>query len=196
MEIPDTLNNFLKPLLFTQPVDEKELPANLSRQFSSIVSHYQNKRGNSLLFAGGSAPENAFAASLLGKHVARDVYRIDLSAAASSHLGETEKNLLQVFEFSEQHSFILLIDEADSLFSKRSNIRSDDERYANLEISYLLKRIAAYPGLVIITTNARDDLDDTLLRAVPWQIDLSHPVARRRLPLWQRFFNRFRKQKL
>lgn len=187
MEIPDTLNIFLKPLLLTQPVDEKQLPANLSRQFRSIISHFQNKRGNTLLFVGGSASENASAATLLAKYVGREVYRIDLSAVASRHLGDTEKHLLQVFEFADKQHFVLFFDEADSLFGKAAKTRSDDDRYANLDLAYLLKRIAAYPGLVVITTDAHDDLDEALLRAAPWQIDLSHSV-RQPLPWWRRVF--------
>lgn len=187
MDIPETIDNFLKPLLIAQPVDKKQLPENLPRQLDSIISHFQNKRGNVILFIGGSATENVLAATLLAKKLGKDVYRLDLLDSASRHLGETEKHLLQVFEFAAQHSFVLLIDEADSLFSKRAGNRSADDRLANLEIAYLLKRIAAYPGMVVFTTNAHDKLDDSLLRAVPWQINLSHHASRR-LSWWQRIF--------
>jgi len=190
MEIPETIDNFLKPLRLTRSIDEKQLPANLSRQFSSIISHYQNKRGNIILFMGGSTAENVPAVHLLAKQVGQDVYRIDLSDTASRNLGETEKNLLQVFDFATQHGFVLLIDEADSLFSKRADIRSSEDRFANLEIAYLLKRIAAYPGLVVFTTNAHDDLDDTLLRAALWQINLGRPGSRKKLSFWQRLFHK------
>lgn len=192
MEIPETIDNFLKPLRLTQSVDEKQLPANLSRQFSSIISHYQNKRGNIILFSGGSTAENALAVNLLAKQVGQVVYRIDLADAASRHLGDTEKNLLQVFEFAAQHGFVLLIDEADSLFSKHADVRPSDDRFANLEIDYLLKRIAVYPGLVVFTTNAHDDLDDTLLSAALWQLNLGagQPGSRKKLSFWQRLFHK------
>lgn len=190
MEIPDTIANFLKPLLLTQAVDEKQLPANLSRQLDSIISHFQNKRGNIVLFSNGSVSEDVFAASLLSRQIGREVYRVDLSAVADRHLGETEKHLLRVFEFAAQHRFTLFFDEADSLFSKRTDIRSADNRLANLTIAYLLKRIDAYPGMVVFTTNAHDELDDTLLRAVPWQIDLGHSEPRRHVAWWQRLFKR------
>ncbi len=190
MEIPDTIANFLKPLLLTQPADKKQLPENLPRQLDSIISHFQNKRGNIVLFNNGSVSENVLAVSLLSRHIGREVYRVDLSAVADRHLGETEKHLLQVFEFAAQHGFTLFFDEADSLFSKRTDIRSADNRLANLTIAYLLKRIAVYPGMVVFTTNAHDELDDTLLRAMPWQIDLSHSEPRRHVSWWQRFFKR------
>ncbi len=186
MDIPETIDNFLKPLPLAQPADRKQLPENLPRQLDSIISHFQNKRGNVILFTGGSATENVLATTLLAKQLGKDVYRLDLLDSASRHLGETEKHLLQVFEFAAQHGFVLLIDEADSLFSKRAS-RSADDRLANLDIAYLLKRIESYPGMVVFTSNARDELDDSLLRAVPWQIDLSHHVSRR-LSWWQRVF--------
>jgi len=188
MDIPETIDNFLKPLPLTSPADKKQLPENLPRQLDSIISHYQNNRGNVILFTGGSAAENVLATTLLAKRLGKDVYRLDLVDSASRHLGETEKHLLQVFEFAGQHGFVLLIDEADILFSKRRDIQPTDERFANLEINYLLKRIAAYPGMVVFTTNAHDDLDETLLRAMPWQIDLSHAKSRRHLSWWQRLF--------
>jgi len=190
MEIPDTIASFLKPLLPTQPADKKQLPENLPRQLDSIISHFQNKRGNIVLFNNGSVSENVLAVSLLSRHIGREVYRVDLSAVADRHLGETEKHLLRVFEFAAQHGFALFFDEADSLFSKRTDMRSADNRLANPTIAYLLKRIAAYPGMVVFTTNARDELDDTLLRAMPWQIDLGHSESRRHVSWWQRLFKR------
>lgn len=182
----ETLNSFLKPLVLIRPVGEKQLPANLSRQLGSIVHHFKNKRGNTVLFTGNSNSESNSAASLLGKQIGRDVYRIDLSAVASEHLGETEKNLLQIFEDAEKHCFILLFDEVQCLFGKHAGIRSCDDIYANLDMAYLLKRIEAYSGLVIFTTSSRDDLDEALLRAVPWRIDLSRAVVRKDIPWWRR----------
>ncbi len=190
MEIPDTLDNFLKPLRLTLPIDKKQLPPNLPRQLRSIVSHFQNDRGNTIMFTGGSADENVLAAGLLASQLGKELYRINLSVTASRHLGETEKNLLQVFEFVDQHGFVLLIDEVDALFGKDAD--AEDERYANLEIAYLLKRIAAYSGMVVITSKAPDELDAGLLRAIPWQIDLSHHASRP-LSLWQRFIRIFSK---
>ncbi len=190
MEIPDTIHSFLKPLLLSQPVDEKQLPPNLSRQFASIINHFQNNRGNILLLTDASSAIFASAADLLAKLTGTKVYSVDLFAVASNHLGDTEKHLLQIFEFVEQHHLTLLFNEVDSLFNKRTNIRSDDEHYVNLDINYLLKRIEAYPGLVIFTTNAHDDLDDVLLLAALWQIDLSQTGSAKKLSFWQRLFNR------
>jgi len=181
MDIPETIDNFLKPLPLTPPADKNQLPENLPRQLDSIISHFQNNRGNVILFTGGSVADNVLATTLLAKKLGKDMYRLDLLDSASRHLGETEKHLLQVFEFAAQHGFVLLIDEADSLFNKRTGNRSEDDRLANLDIAYLLKRIAAYPGMVVFTSNAHDELDDSLLRAVPWQIDLNHAKARRHL---------------
>ncbi len=188
MDTTEPVNNFLKRLDTTPSLDDKQLPENLSRQLNTIVSHFQNKAGNIVLFSSASTPKNEFAAGLLGKLVNRDIYCVDLSAVASQHIGETEKKLLQIFDFSEQNHFILFFDEADSLFSKRTKAHSDNDRFANLDINYLLKRMQAYPELVIFTTNARDNLDDTLLRTARWQLDLDHH-AEKPLPLWQRIFN-------
>lgn len=190
MDIPESLNAYLKPVLLTQPVDDMQLPSGLERKFSSVVNHFQNKRGNLVLFYGASASENAFAACLLAKRVQRDVYRLDLSAAASSHIGDTEKHLLNIFEFAREQGFVLLIDEVDSLFSQRSGIHTDDARYGNLDLNYLLRRFSEYPEFIIVTTNSRDNLDKTLLREIPWQVNLEQPKKQSNLPFWQRFFRR------
>lgn len=193
MEIPDNINNFLKPLAL-HSVDEKQLPPNLSRQLGTVVHHFQNNRGNIVLFANASDAKNNYVASLLGKHTHRDVYRVDLSSASSKHVGETEKNLLQVFEFADEHGFILLFDDVDNFFGKRIDIYANGGRYANLDIDYLLKRIEAYSGMVIFTTNALENLDDRLLRALPWRIDLTRTASSLHTSLSHRLFYWLRKR--
>ncbi len=195
MLIPDTLSHFLKPLVLSSPADEKQLPSNLPRQLSSIINHFQNKKGNIVMFTAASPSANTAAANLLGKQTSTDICCIDLSMVVSKYLGETEKNLLQIFEFAQQHRFTLLFDEVDSVFGKRTDVRDSHDDYANLEVGYLLHRIEAYSGLAIMTTNMQNNLDDALLRAVPWQIDPGKVDLPRPVPWWQKFFNWFRKRK-
>ena len=194
MEIPDTVDTCLTPLAPSLLADRKLLPSNLSRQFDSVLDHFRNNSGNIVLFTGASAFAFTAAANLLGERAGRDVYHVDLTKIVSEYIGETEKNLLQVFELAEKRRYILLFDEADSLFGKRTEVCDSHDDFATVEVSYLLKRFEDYPELVIITTNAREQIDEALLKATSWQINLNHPVLHRRLPWWQRFINWFRKR--
>jgi len=188
MEIPDTISNFLKPLAPVQLAGDHQLPPNLSRQFDSIINHFQNKQGNIILFSGASNAVNTLSANLLAKQMKVDVYRVDLSAVVSKYIGETEKNLLQVFEFVGKQHFILFFDDADGMLTRRTGASDSHDRYANLDIEYLLKRIEAHSGIAIIATNMRDSLDSRLLDAAPWQINFTKPVIAQPLPWWQRLF--------
>jgi len=186
-------NNFLIPLVLTEPVDEKQLPANLPRQLDTIINHFRNQAGNMVLFTGASGSGRATAARLLGERVGSEVYRVDLAALVSKYIGETEKHLLDIFEEAGQHRLVLFFDEADALFGKRSGIRDTADRYANLDINYLLKRIEEHPGIAIISSNAPENLDATLIRAVRWKIELDRPAPKKPPSLWQRILGWFRR---
>ena len=121
--------------------------------------------GISALFAGESGTGKTMAAELLANELQLDLYRIDLSSVVSKYIGETEKNLRRVFDAAEQGGAILLFDEADALFGKRSEVKDSHDRYANIEVSYLLQRMEAYRGLAILTTNRREALDPAFLAA-------------------------------
>ncbi len=115
--------------------------------------------GISALFAGESGTGKTMAAEVLARELQLDLYRIDLSAVVSKYIGETEKNLRRVFDAAEDSGAILLFDEADALFGKRSEVKDSHDRYANIEVSYLLQRMESYRGLAILTTNLKTALD-------------------------------------
>src|SRR5205823_4903551 len=115
--------------------------------------------GITALFTGPSGTGKTMAAEIIAGELRLDLYRIDLSQVVNKYIGETEKNLRRVFDAAEAGGAVLLFDEADALFGKRSEIRDSHDRYANLEISYLLQRMESYRGLAILTTNMKSALD-------------------------------------
>jgi SpoVK/Ycf46/Vps4 family AAA+-type ATPase len=117
-----------------------------------------------------------------------DLYRVDLSQVVSKYIGETEKNLRRVFDAAEEGGAILLFDEADALFGKRSEVRDSHDRYANIEISYLLQRMESYHGLAILTTNMKETLDAAFLRRIRFVVEFPFPDAAQRAEIWQRIF--------
>jgi SpoVK/Ycf46/Vps4 family AAA+-type ATPase len=116
------------------------------------------------------------------------LYRIDLSAVVSKYIGETEKNLRRVFDAAEAGGAILLFDEADALFGKRSEVRDSHDRYANIEISYLLQRMEQYRGLAILTTNLQEHLDRAFVRRLRFIVQFPFPDAAQRAEIWRRIF--------
>lgn len=144
--------------------------------------------GISALFAGGSGTGKTLAAEVIANSLQLDLYRIDLAALVSKYIGETEKNLARVFAAAEASGAILLFDEADALFGKRSEVRDSHDRYANLEVSYLLQRIEQYHGLAILTSNFKQALDDAFLRRLRFVVNFPFPDAQARLAIWARAF--------
>jgi SpoVK/Ycf46/Vps4 family AAA+-type ATPase len=128
------------------------------------------------------------AAEVLASELRLDLYRIDLSQVVSKYIGETEKNLRRVFDAAEDGGAILLFDEADALFGKRSEVKDSHDRYANIEISYLLQRMEAYRGLAILTTNMRSALDRAFLRRIGFMVQFPFPGAAERSEIWRRIF--------
>jgi uncharacterized membrane-anchored protein YhcB (DUF1043 family) len=144
--------------------------------------------GISALFAGASGTGKTLAAEVLGNALHLDVYRIDLSAVVSKYIGETEKNLRRVFDAAEGGGVILLFDEADALFGKRTEVKDSHDRHANVEVSYLLQRMEAYRGLAILTTNLKTSLDQAFLRRIRFVIQFPFPDVNQRSQIWQRIF--------
>lgn len=144
------------------------------------------KPGYRALFHGPSGTGKTLTATLLGNHLGKDVYRIDLSQVVSKYIGETEKNLEKVFVKAENKNWILFFDEADALFGKRTGVQSSHDRYANQEVSYLLQRIEDYPGLLILASNLKSNMDDAFLRRFHTIIHFSSPNAAERLKLWEK----------
>jgi hypothetical protein len=144
--------------------------------------------GVSALFAGESGTGKTMAAEVLARDLALDLYRIDLSAVVSKYIGETEKNLKQVFDAAEQGGVLLLFDEADALFGKRSDVRDSHDRYANIEVSYLLQRMEAYQGLAILTTNLKSALDKAFQRRLRFTVNFPFPDTSQREAIWRLIF--------
>ncbi|CAD7797904.1 ATP-dependent zinc metalloprotease FtsH [Chryseobacterium aquaeductus] len=142
--------------------------------------------GYRALLYGPSGTGKTLTATLLGKEFAREVYRIDLSQVVSKYIGETEKNLEKIFTQAENKNWILIFDEADALFGKRTQTKSSNDRYANQEVSYLLQRVENFDGLVILTTNFKNNIDDAFLRRFNCLIGYSKPSADERLLLLQK----------
>ena len=146
------------------------------------------KPGYRVLFWGPPGTGKTFTAGLLGRHSGCDVYKIDLSMVVSKFIGETEKNLANLFEKAEHKGWILFFDEADALFGKRTNVRDAHDKYANQEVSYLLQRVEAYNGMVILATNFKNNIDEAFLRRFQSIIHFPMPRAYERFALWQKTF--------
>lgn len=144
--------------------------------------------GISALFSGESGTGKTMAAEVLANELHLDLYRIDLASTVSKYIGETEKNLRRVFDAAEHSGSILLFDEADALFGRRSEVKDSHDRYANIEVSYLLQRIEAYRGLVILTTNAKASIDPAFERRLTFTVVFSFPDVGQREQIWRGIF--------
>ncbi|MBE9180871.1 ATP-binding protein [Oculatella sp. LEGE 06141] len=144
--------------------------------------------GISALFAGESGTGKTMAAEVIANDLHLDLYRIDLSAVVSKYIGETEKNLRRLFDAAEDGGTILFFDEADALFGKRSEVKDSHDRYANIEINYLLQRIEAYRGLAILATNMKSALDTAFLRRLRFIVNFPFPGFVERKAVWQTVF--------
>jgi hypothetical protein len=145
-------------------------------------------QGVTALFAGPSGVGKTMAAEVVARELALDLCRIDLSGVISKYIGETERNLKRVFDAAEAGGTVLFFDEADALFGKRSEVRDSHDRYANIEVSYLLQRMEAYRGLAILATNLKGHLDAAFLRRLRYVIDIPFPDARSRRSIWEKAF--------
>ncbi|HEY6897931.1 MAG TPA: ATP-binding protein [Rhodocyclaceae bacterium] len=146
------------------------------------------KPGYRCLFYGPPGTGKTLTATLIGANAGLDVYRIDLSMVVSKYIGETEKNLCNIFDQARNKNWILFFDEADALFGKRTQTSSSNDRYANQEVSYLLQRIEDFPGVVILATNLKANIDEAFSRRFQTSIFFPMPDADQRLLLWQGFF--------
>ena len=145
-------------------------------------------KGISALFSGPSGTGKTMAAEVLARHLDLDLYRIDLAGVVSKYIGETEKNLRRLFDAAEESGAILFFDEADALFGKRSEVRDSHDRYANIEINYLLQRMEEYRGLAILATNRKSLLDPAFLRRLRFLVEFPFPAATERARIWRSIF--------
>lgn len=144
--------------------------------------------GISALFCGVSGTGKTLAARVIASELNLDIYHIDLSAIVSKYIGETEKNLETIFSAAESSGAILLFDEADALFGKRSQVNDSRDRYANMEVSYLLQRMEAYKGLSILTTNNKNNMDDAFMRRIRFIVEFPFPHTADRAAIWRVIF--------
>jgi SpoVK/Ycf46/Vps4 family AAA+-type ATPase len=140
--------------------------------------------GITVLFAGPSGTGKTMAAEIVANEVGLDLYKIDLAVVLSKYIGETEKNLDKIFTAAEQANAILFFDEADALFGKRSEVKDSHDRYANLEISYLLQKMEQFEGIAILATNLRQNLDEAFVRRLAFIVQFPFPDETMRRQIW------------
>jgi len=147
-------------------------------------------RGVNALFAGPSGTGKTMAAEIVARDLGQEAYRIDLSALVSKYIGETEKNLSKVFDAAEHSNAVLFFDEADALFGKRSDVKDAHDRYANIQVAYLLQRIEAYCGVAILATNLKANTDEAFIRRLDFLVEFPFPEAEDRARIWRNFLAR------
>jgi SpoVK/Ycf46/Vps4 family AAA+-type ATPase len=145
-------------------------------------------KGLNILFAGPSGTGKTMAAEVMAHELGLELYKIDLSTVVSKYIGETEKNLARIFAEAETSNAILFFDEADALFGKRSEVRDSHDRYANIEISYLLQKMEEYEGVTILATNLRKNMDDAFVRRMHFAVDFPFPTEPDRRRIWEKIW--------
>jgi AAA+ superfamily predicted ATPase len=198
------LDTLARRIVSNMTWEDLVLPEQQCRTLREIVAHVRQRTrvyeqwgfaaksrrglGISALFAGASGTGKTLAAEVIANELRLDLYRIDLSQVVSKYIGETEKNLRRIFDAAETGGAVLLFDEADALFGKRSEVKDSHDRYANIEVSYLLQRMEEYRGLAILTTNLRNALDSAFLRRIRFVVQFPFPNAEQRKAIWQQVF--------
>jgi hypothetical protein len=198
------MNRLAEPVTATAQWDDLQLPASEKDALRQIVSQVSGRLavydhwgfrqrmsrglGITVLFAGESGTGKTMAAEVMANELQLPLYRIDLSAVVNKYIGETEKNLRRVFDAAENGAAILLFDEADALFGKRSEVRDSHDRFANIEINYLLQRMEAYRGLAILATNMKSAMDQAFVRRLRFIINFPFPGQEERTAIWKNVF--------
>jgi AAA+ superfamily predicted ATPase len=179
--------------------DDIVLSPNRLELLQSVVERYRHagevydswgfsaepSRGLVALFAGPSGTGKTLASEIIAGALGLDVFKLDLSSVVSKYIGETEKNLEQIFDAASAGNMVLFFDEADSLFGKRSEVKDARDRYANIEVSYLLQRLEAYDGLVILATNFEKNVDEAFLRRIHVRVEFAMPGPVERRAIWE-----------
>ncbi len=193
--------NFPAELITTELTEEDLVIPEITRRQVAELENWMNyqdkvlnkwdlhrwvKPGYRALFHGPSGTGKTLTAMIVGKKCRRDVFRIDLSMVISKYIGETEKNLSQLFDRAKNKEWILFFDEADALFGKRTNVRDAHDKYANQEVSYLLQKIENHNGLVILASNFKSNIDDAFVRRFQSIIYFPPPVPAERFSLWKK----------
>jgi hypothetical protein len=184
--------------------DDLILPAELKERMRSISSHVTFSgrvleewgfsarlpygQGVAALFSGPSGTGKTMAAQIIAVDLGKRLFQVDLSQTFSKYIGETEKNIDLVFDAAEDHGAVLLFDEADALFGKRAEVKDAHDRYANVEVAYLLQRMEAFSGVAILTSNMKKNIDQAFLRRLRFVVDFPLPDATNREAIWRRSF--------
>lgn len=180
--LPDRESALLRDLLrhtrFRSTVFEQWMVTGSERRGAGVTA----------LFAGPSGTGKSLAAEVIAGELQVDLYRVDLSQVVSKYIGETEKNLRRVFDAAECSGAVLVIDEADALLGQRTAVKDSHDRYANIEVSYLLQRMETYRGLAVLTTNLRSNIDEAFVRRLGFIVTFPFPDLQQRQQLWQRAF--------
>jgi hypothetical protein len=180
--------------------DDLVLPANRIAQLRGLAARYRDaaqvydrwgfsaspSRGLVALFSGPSGTGKTLSAEVVASELGLDMFRIDLSTVVSKYIGETEKNLDDVFDAAGVGNVVLFFDEADSLFGRRSEVRDAHDRYANVGVSYLLQRLETFDGVVVLATNFERSIDDAFLRRIHSRVEFGPPEEPERLAIWRR----------
>ncbi|WP_435158787.1 AAA family ATPase [Haladaptatus sp. DFWS20] len=200
----NTLNSLARQIEPNYTWEDIVLPADKMDHLREVAAHitqqgkvymdwgFEDKfslgNGLNVLFSGASGTGKTMAAEIIAGDAALDLYKIDLSSVVSKYIGETEKNLGKVFDEAEDTSAILLFDEADALFGKRTEVKDSHDRYANIEVNYLLQRIEEHDGTIILTTNFKQNIDDAFSRRLHCCVDFPRPDEEARSAIWRRIF--------
>lgn len=185
------MDSFLQRLPTKHTWDDLSVGETTLQALKRIAAQIQSGKGGVALFTGTAGTGKTMTASILASLQGVDVYRVDLSSIISKYIGETEKNLSDVFEQNKSQDAILLFDEADSLFGKRTSVKDAHDRYANLDTSFLLKKIEDYGGVVVLTSNLHSAFDETFIRRMTWTTEFTKPEPKLRLSWWERLLRWF-----
>jgi AAA+ superfamily predicted ATPase len=180
--LPDDQRQMLQEIVDTVRVRPKVL------QEWGVGEKLTASDGVTVLFAGPPGTGKTMAAEVIARELGLDLYKIELSNLVSKYIGETEKNLERIFSEAENGSAILFFDEADAIFGKRSEVKDAHDRYANIEVSYLLQRMESYDGVTILATNLRANLDEAFTRRLAFAVDFPFPDEQYRLRIWESLF--------
>ncbi|UFH59990.1 ATP-binding protein [Sulfurovum mangrovi] len=195
------LNRYAQAIVSSNTQEDIVIPDKQRTQLHQVATHFTHQsrvfeewgyqkffqsRGITLLFSGGSGTGKTMAASILANQLGLLLYKIDLSHMVSKYIGETEKNLSKIFELAQGSDVILFFDEADAIFGKRSEVKEAHDRYANIEVSYLLQKIEEYDGIVVLASNFKENIDEAFLRRFRFIIDFPTPDAAHREEIWDK----------
>ena len=203
-QIISHLSEQAEKIKLTYRWEDLVLPESLKAQMQEACSHIKyaplvyekwqfNKRlsygkGLSMLFAGPSGTGKTMAAQVIAKELHMDLYKVDLSRCVSKYIGETEKNLHLIFEEAKKSNVILFFDEMDALFGKRSETQGANDKYSNMETSYLLQKVEEYPGVVLLATNYLNNIDEAFMRRIQFILHFPFPTLEYRLAIWKNSF--------